>query len=173
MPERGAGNASSEGRYRQWERDKEGDGKCLSRDLQKNAREFAERVLGPVVDKIDRSADGWESFLAGREAYRQMAKAGFTRSFIPVAYGGAGLTTVDIAIAAEELCRVDVNVPTTMLAGGLALHPVIHYGRPEQKEHLLRPFADDNEGELLAACAFTDVAGGANFDPTRPADCRP
>jgi nitroalkane oxidase len=138
------------------------------RDLQKNAREFAGRVLEPIADKIDRSADCWESFLAGREAYRQMAKAGFTRCFIPVAYGGAGLSTVDIAIAAEELCRVDLNVPTAMLSCGLALHPVIHYGRPEQKEHLLRPFADDTEGDLLATCAFTDVSGGANFDSPDP-----
>ena len=138
------------------------------RDLQKNAREFAGRVLEPIADKIDRSADCWESFLAGREAYRQMAKAGFTRCFIPVAYGGAGLSTVDIAIAAEELCRVDLNVPTAMLSCGLALHPVIHYGRPEQKEHLLRPYADDTEGDLLATCAFTDVGGGANFDSPDP-----
>jgi len=138
------------------------------RDLQKNAREFAGRVLEPIADKIDRSADCWESFLAGREAYRQMAKAGFTRCFIPVAYGGTGLPTVDIAIAAEELSRVDLNVPTAMLSCGLALHPVIHYGRPEQKEHLLRPFADDTEGDLLATCAFTDVGGGANFDSPDP-----
>ena len=88
--------------------------------LQKNAREFAERVLEPIVDKIDRSADAWESFLAGREAYRQTAQAGFTKSFIPVFYGGGGLTVLDIAIAAEELSRVDVNIPTTMLANGLA-----------------------------------------------------
>jgi hypothetical protein len=44
--------------------------------LQKNAKEFAERVLEPIVEKIDRSADAWESFLAGREAYRQTALAG-------------------------------------------------------------------------------------------------
>ncbi len=37
-------------------------------ELQKNARDFAEQVLDPIVDKIDRSSDGWESFLAGREA---------------------------------------------------------------------------------------------------------
>jgi alkylation response protein AidB-like acyl-CoA dehydrogenase len=61
-----------------------------------------------------------------------------------------------------------------MLAHGLALYPVIHYGTPEQKEHFLRPFADDAEGDLLAACAFTDVAGGAtSTHPTRPAECRP
>jgi alkylation response protein AidB-like acyl-CoA dehydrogenase len=52
-------------------------------ELQKNARAFAEGVLGPVAARIDRAAGGWESFLAGREAYREMAHAGFTRSFIP------------------------------------------------------------------------------------------
>jgi alkylation response protein AidB-like acyl-CoA dehydrogenase len=137
--------------------------------LQKNAKEFAERVLEPAVREIDSAADAWESFLASREAYRQAAQAGFTKSFIPVFYGGAGLTVLDIAIASEELCRVDVNVPTTMLGTGLALYPVIHYGTPEQKEHFLRPFAADAEGDLLAACAFTDVAGGANFDSPDPA----
>jgi nitroalkane oxidase len=56
-----------------------------------------------------------------------------------------------------------------LLAQGLALYPVIHYGTLEQKEHFLRPFADDAAGDLLAAFAFTDVAGGANFDSPDPA----
>ena len=81
---------------------------------------------------------------------------------------------IDFAIAAEELSRVDVNVPTTLLACGLALQPVIMYGTPEQKERFLRPFGDDPEGDLLAAFAFTDVAGGANSDSPDPAGrCRP
>ena len=142
-------------------------------ELQKNARAFAEGVLRPGAGRIDRAADGWESFLAGREAYREMAHAGFTKSFIPAEYGGAGFSMLDLAIAAEELTCVDVNVPTTLLATGLGLQPVIQYGTPEQKERFLRPFADDPEGDLLASYAFTDVAGGANFDsPTRPAGCR-
>ena len=139
------------------------------RELQKTAAEFAEQVLAPIVDKMDRSADGWEAFLASRDAFRQMAQAGFTKSFIPADYGGAGFSMLDLAIAAEELSRVDVSVPTTMLGQGLALYPVIHYGTPEQKERFLRPFADDSEGDLLAAFAFTDVAGGANFDSPDPA----
>ena len=76
---------------------------------------------------------------------------------------------LDFAIAAEELTCVDVNVPTTLLATGLGLQPVIQYGSPEQKERFLRPFADDPEGDLLASYAFTDVAGGANFDSPDPA----
>jgi alkylation response protein AidB-like acyl-CoA dehydrogenase len=52
-------------------------------ELQKNAKAFAEGVLRPVAGLIDRADDGWESFLVGREAYREMAHAGFTKSFIP------------------------------------------------------------------------------------------
>src|SRR5215469_154722 len=138
------------------------------RELQKNAREFAEGVLRPTAGRIGRAADGWEAFLAGREAYREMARAGFTKSFIPVGYGGAGFSMLDFALAAEELARVDVNVPTTLLGSGLGLQPVIQYGTPEQKERFLRPFAEDAEGDLLASYAFTDVAGGANFDSPDP-----
>jgi alkylation response protein AidB-like acyl-CoA dehydrogenase len=80
---------------------------------------------------------------------------------------------VDLAIAAEELTRVDVNVPTALLGTGLGLQPVIQYGSPEQKERFLWPFADDPEGDLLASYAFTDVGGGANFDSPDPAGgCR-
>ena len=98
-----------------------------------------------------------------------MGRAGFTKSFIPAEYGGAGFSMLDFAIAAEELTRVDVNVPTTLLASGLGLQPVIQYGTAEQKERFLRPFADDPEGDLLASYAFTDVGGGANFDSADPA----
>jgi alkylation response protein AidB-like acyl-CoA dehydrogenase len=138
-------------------------------ELQKNAQGFAEAVLRPTVERIDRAGDAWEAFLAGREVYREMAKAGFTKSFIPTEYGGAGFTTIDFAIAAEELTRVDVNVPTTLLATGLGLQPVIQHGTAEQKERLLRPFVEDQDGELLASYAFTDVDGGANFDSPDPA----
>lgn len=138
-------------------------------ELQKNAQAFAETVLRPAVERIDRASDGWEAFLAGREGYREMGKAGFTKSFIPTEYGGAGFTAVDFAIAAEELARVDINVPTTLLGSGLGLQPIIQHGTAEQKERLLRPFAEDEQGDLLASYAFTDVAGGANFDSPDPA----
>jgi nitroalkane oxidase len=139
------------------------------RELQQNARQFAEQVLRPAAEVIDRSADAWEAFRASREAFRQFGRAGFTKAFIPASYGGGGIPLLDLAIAAEELSRVDVNVPTTWLGNGLALYPIIRYGSPEQKERFLRPFVDDSEGELLAALAFTEVTGGANFDSPDPA----
>ena len=138
------------------------------RGLQRSAREFAERTLMPAAEAVDRAADAWGAFSATREAFRQLAQAGFATAFIPAEDGGGGLSLLDLAIAAEELSRADVNVPTTFLGNGLALYPVIHYGSPEQKQRFLRPFVNDTEGELLAAMAFTDVAGGANFDSADP-----
>ena len=73
------------------------------------------------------------------------------------------------AIAAEELARVDVNVPTTLLATGLGLQPIIQFGTAEQKSRFLQPFVDDVDGALLASFAFTDVGGGADYDSEDPA----
>jgi nitroalkane oxidase len=132
--------------------------------LQANARAFAEGVLAPLPGQLDAIADPAEAFYATRAAYREMAKAGFTKSFIPVSDGGLGFSLLDIALAAEELARVDVNVPTTLLASGLGLQPVIQFGDAVQRKLFLQPFVDDEDGSLLASFAFTEVTGGANFD---------
>jgi nitroalkane oxidase len=132
--------------------------------LQANARAFAETVLAPIAAQLDAIVDPAEAFYSTRAAFREMAKAGFTKSFIPVAEGGLGFGLVDFAIAAEELARVDVNVPTTLLGSGLGLQPVIQFGDAAQRKLFLQPFVDDEDGALLASFAFTEVAGGANFD---------
>ncbi len=139
------------------------------RQLQANARAFAEGVLAPVAEQLDAITDAAEAFYSTRAAYREMAKAGFTKSFIPTANGGLGFGLVDFAVAAEELARVEINVPTTLLASGLGLQPVIQFGDAAQRTLFLQPFVDDQDGSLLASFAFTEVAGGANFDSNDPA----
>lgn len=137
------------------------------RQLQADARAFARSVLGGVqaaIAKIDKP-DG--RFYATRPFYREMARAGFVKSLIPKQYGGAGLSAVDLALAAEELAAVDVNVPTTLLATGLGLQPVIQFGSDVQKREFLPGFVDHGE-DRLAAFAFTEVTGGANFDSPDP-----
>jgi alkylation response protein AidB-like acyl-CoA dehydrogenase len=140
----------------------------MQRDIQLGARDFATRFLAPIAEKVDRIADPWEAFLATRETYREMAHAGFTKSFIPTEYGGLGFSMLDLALSAEELTRVDLNVPTTLLGCALGLQPLIQHGTSEQKLRFLQDFANDSEGDLLASFAFTDVAGGANYDSNQP-----
>lgn len=136
--------------------------------LQSNARAFAEGVLAGVAERLDAIVDPGEAFYAQRDIYTEFAKAGFTKSFIPAEDGGLGFGMLAFAIAAEELARVDVNVPTTLLASGLGLQPIIQFGTAEQRRRFLRPFVDDVDGSLLASFAFTDVGGGANFDSEDP-----
>jgi len=137
-------------------------------ELRNNARAFAEGVLAGVAERIDATDDPAQAFYLQREIYTEFAKAGFTKSFIPADNGGMGFSMLQFAIAAEELARIDVNVPTTLLASGLGLQAIIQFGTPEQRSRLLQPFVDDVDGSLLASFAFTDVGGGANYDAEDP-----
>ena len=87
---------------------------------------------------------------------------------IPESYGGTGLSALDSALAAEALSAVDLNVPTTLLATGLGREPSLGFGTPEQQRHGL-PQCVAQPAERLAAFAFTEVTGGANFDYPDPA----
>src|SRR3989442_4934909 len=117
--------------------------------LRNTARAFAHQVLQPLARELDALTDPWECFQRTKSALSQMAAAELTASLLPVEYGGGGSKCVDLALAAEELCCVEVGVPTTLLANGLGLQPIITHGTPEQKERFLRPFAEDRTGELL------------------------
>jgi len=138
-------------------------------ELRTMARRVADQVLRPLVRELDALTDPWECFQRTRPAVAKLAELGFLSSSIPTEYGGGGMGCLDLALAAEELCVVDVGVPSTVLASGLGLQPIITHGTASQKERFLRPFAADKSGDLLASFAFTDQGGGANFDSDDPA----
>ncbi|QTI66883.1 acyl-CoA dehydrogenase family protein [Gordonia polyisoprenivorans] len=132
--------------------------------LQQAARGFADTVLSKVADTIAPFHKPEERFEQIKPFYQEMVNAGFLKALIPAAYGGTEFTSVNFAVAAEELSRVDINTPTTLLGTGLGLQPIIRFGSEEQKQEFLPRFCGD--APLLAAFAFTEVAGGANFDTT-------
>jgi nitroalkane oxidase len=135
--------------------------------LQSDAREFAANVLGSVKITIADIARPEDRFYAIRPFYQKMIEAGFMKALIPAEYGGAEMSTIDFAIATEELTAVDINVPSALLATGLGLEPIIRFGSAEQKGRFLPPFLATG-GARLAALAFTEVTGGANFDSPDP-----
>lgn len=128
--------------------------------LQAGARAFAAEVLRKVAPTIAPLAKPDERFYATRPFYQAMVDAGFIQALLPESFGGTALSTLDFALAAEELAAVDVNVPSALLGTGLGLHAVVHYGTQEQKQRFLPDFTED--GSRLAALAFTEVTGGAN-----------
>lgn len=136
------------------------------RALQADARGFAARVLSQVAATIRPLARPEERFYATRPYYDAMVAAGFVKALIPQEFGGAPLSTLDFALAAEELAAVDVNVPSALLSTGLGLQPLLRFGNAEQKRRFLPDFVED--GARLAGIAFTEVTGGANYDCPDP-----
>lgn len=135
--------------------------------LQAAARTFAREVLtkvGKVIAPIARPED---RFFATRPFYAQMAQAGFVHALFPKAYGGSGMSALEFALAAEELVAVDINVPSTVLATGLGMEPILGFGTEEQKRKWVGEILE-RPGERLAALAFTEISGGANFDCPDP-----
>jgi acyl-CoA dehydrogenase len=134
--------------------------------LRKQARAFAEGVLSGVSAVIAPLSTPLERFRALKPFYQQMADAGFIKGLIPAENGGHRFTNLQFALACEELARVELNTPSVVLGTGLGLFPVMTAGTPEQKERFFAPFLDGSPA--LGAIAFTEAAGGANFDHPDP-----
>ena len=135
--------------------------------LQAGARQFAATVLSKVKPTIDPIPKPEHRFFATQPFYAQMATAGFVHALFPKAYGGGGMSTVDFALASEELCVVDINVPTTLLGTGLGMEPILGFGTEAQKARWIGEILEA-PGDRLAALAFTEVTGGSNYDCPDP-----
>lgn len=134
--------------------------------IRRQARDFARTKLAGVKTTIEAIAAPEDRFYATRPFFAELVAAGFVKTLIPRDCGGTEFSTLDAALAAEELVYVDVNVPTTFLGSGLALQPLLRFGTAEQKRRFLPDFVAD--GMRLAAFASTEVGGGANADSPDP-----
>ncbi|HEY7144256.1 MAG TPA: acyl-CoA dehydrogenase family protein [Streptosporangiaceae bacterium] len=142
------------------------------RELQLNARAFAQRVLAPVVREADAEPDPLRGFQLTKPAYVEAYKQGIAFCMLPAEYGGGGLSNVDVILAAEEICAVDPGFACTILVNGLGLMPVWYWGTDEQKDRFLRAATSDPSGEYIVGYAVSEPAGSpggtANFDAPLP-----
>lgn len=130
-------------------------------------REFAKTHLSKVEAAIAPFDTPEERVKAIRPFFREMVRAGFLKSIIPVADGGTYEGLLDMVISGEEASIGDVNVSCALFSCALALSPIITHGTPAQREKFLAPFLVD-DGAPLAALAFSEVGGTANFDDPDP-----
>jgi alkylation response protein AidB-like acyl-CoA dehydrogenase len=94
------------------------------------------------------------------EIVRQMGELGLMGIPFPEEVGGSGGTSLQYAIAVEELTRVDSSVAITMCAHtSLGTQPVYLYGTPEQRERLL---PDLCAGRRLGAFGLTEPEAGSD-----------
>ncbi|MEU1519087.1 acyl-CoA dehydrogenase family protein [Streptomyces sp. NPDC005811] len=131
------------------------------------AREFAEKHLAGVERLIAGIPTPEERLLATRPIYREMVRAGYLKAMIPADLGGTFRSVLDLVIVGEEISHGDMSVSCGLFSSGLGFYPVLIGGSPEQRRRFLAPFLAD-DGTPMAALAFSEDGGSANFDAPEP-----
>ncbi len=126
--------------------------------LQSTVREFAQAEIAPVAEELDRN----KSF--PYELVSAMGELGWMGIPFPEEVGGAGGTTLQYAVAVEELARVDSSVAITMCAHtSLGVQPIHLFGSDEQRRRYL---PDLCAGRRLGAFGLTEPGAGSDAGNT-------
>jgi short-chain 2-methylacyl-CoA dehydrogenase len=122
--------------------------------LQRTVREFATGEVAPVAEELDRTKAFPYDLVA------KMGELGWMGIPFPEEVGGAGGTSLQYAIAVEELTRVDSSVAITMCAHtSLGTQPIHLFGSEEQKSKYL---PDLCAGRKLGAFGLTEPEAGSD-----------
>jgi short-chain 2-methylacyl-CoA dehydrogenase len=130
-----------------------------TRLLQRTVREFAQEEVRPAAGELDRThAFPYEIVAA-------MAGLGWMGIPFPEEVGGAGGTSLQYAIAVEELTRVDSSVAITLCAHtSLGTQPIYLFGTDEQRAQWLPRLCS---GEILGAFGLTEPEAGSDAGNVR------
>ena len=127
--------------------------------LKKTVRDFAETELGPHCREWDEKQD------FPREVFTKLGELGLMGAVWPEEYGGAGMSTLDYAIAMEELSRVDAGVALSVAAhNSLCSGHIFLAGTEEQKKKYLVPLA---RGEKIGCWGLTENSAGSDAGGTK------
>ena len=130
-----------------------------TRLLQSTVREFARQEVAPAAEELDRT----KAF--PYELVAQMGELGWMGIPFPEEVGGAGGTTLQYAIAVEELTRADSSVAITLCAHtSLGTQPIYLFGSDEQKQRYL---PDLTAGRKLGAFGLTEPEAGSDAGNVR------
>jgi short/branched chain acyl-CoA dehydrogenase len=127
--------------------------------LQRTVRDFAVQEVRPVAEELDRT----KAF--PYELVTKMGELGWMGIPFPEEHGGAGGTSLQYAIAVEELTRIDSSVAITMCAHtSLGTQPIYLFGSDDQKQRLL---PDLTAGRRLGAFGLTEPEAGSDAGNTK------
>lgn len=127
--------------------------------LSDTVREFADEVVAPVAALHDAE----HSF--PYKVVEQMGEMGLFGLPFPEEYGGMGGDYFALALALEQLARVDQSVAITLEAGvSLGAMPIYRFGTEEQKQKWLPDLA---QGTALAGFGLTESEAGSDAGGTK------
>jgi hypothetical protein len=117
-------------------------------------RAFARDELAPNAAAWDRGK------VFPREALRALGTLGVMGVVVPERWGGAGLDTVSLAVAIEEIAAGDGATSTIVsVQNSVVCGPLNAYGTDAQKARWLAPLA---RGESLGCFCLTEPAAGSD-----------
>jgi alkylation response protein AidB-like acyl-CoA dehydrogenase len=121
--------------------------------VREEVRKFAENEIEPVATEYDVA----EKF--PHEIVDKAAEMGLTGANIPMEYGGAGYSTLDVAIITEELFSVDPGIALSIIAASFGSDAIMGFGTEEQKERWLEPVA---AGDAIMGTAISEPDTGSD-----------
>jgi butyryl-CoA dehydrogenase len=122
--------------------------------LRDMVREFAKNEIEPLAAEIDETG---EFPMANIKA---MAELGILGIPFPEEYGGAGLDTISMSLAIEEIASACGATCLTVAAHiSLCSTPIFMFGSKEQKERYLVPLA---KGEHIGSFCLTEPGSGSD-----------
>ncbi|HEY6282459.1 MAG TPA: acyl-CoA dehydrogenase family protein [Nitrososphaerales archaeon] len=121
--------------------------------FRKAVREFAEKEVAPVTQKIDRENQ------MDMRLVKRAAELGLFGIPFPEEYGGGNGDDLSLVLATEEIARFSAAFSAVVGATYLVSTPIFLFGNEAQKRKYLVPIA---KGEKLAAHAMTEPGTGSD-----------
>ena len=129
----------------------------LSQDhkiLQDSVRDFVEKEVKPLAIQID------AEHRIPDELIQKMSAMGLLGSYLPEAYGGAGLDILAYAIVVEEISKACASSGVLVSAHtSLACDPILQFGSEDQKMSFLPALA---VGEKIGCFLLTEPEAGSD-----------
>jgi acyl-CoA dehydrogenase len=120
----------------------------IQRDIQKAAREFAEKEFDPdLALTLDR-----EGTFPGT-IYERACRLGFVGIDYPEAYGGQSLGLFENVLVTEEFCRRDSGIGISIGMADRASGLILRHGNEEQKKRFIAPVT---QGKATNSVAVAD-----------------
>ncbi|MFQ5650940.1 MAG: acyl-CoA dehydrogenase [bacterium] len=124
------------------------------RMLRDMVREFARNEIEPNAAEIDETCE------YPMETVKKMAELGLLGIPFPEAYGGAGMDTMSLALALEEVAKACASTCLSIAAHmSLCATPIYLFGNEEQKKKYLTPLA---QGRSLGSFCLTEPGSGSD-----------
>ena len=122
--------------------------------IRRMAKEFAEKEIAPIADRIDRENK------YPMDLFDKMARQGLFGMCTPPGYGGSGLDLLSTAVAGEEIAKASMSAAVMIgIQAAVTAAPIARFGSEEQKEAYLRDLAT---GKRIGAFCLTEPVAGSD-----------